>query len=185
MRPYLQWFIATGLAVWGLSALSGQLPSRVRLLLLFAIAFGLLIGWGAGVIADEIGARRSWPAAAITAVLTVAGLTNVAIAGYRQSVERARAIVAADPQQLTALRVLEGAINHDPELRQRYLEERARLEPEFGSYLMRRLLVFGRLPSPWPAVIWGAEIIAGAVAAVWMFLRRRPIDSPADPIPES
>ena len=185
MRANLKWLVATTLAVWGLSALTGQLPARVRLLLLFAIGFGLVAGWSAGVIADEFGVRRAWSKGAIAAALTILGLANVAFAAYRQSQETARETVSRDPQQLTALRVLEGAMQDDPALQRRYHEERARLQPDFGDYLTRRLLVFGYVPSPWPAVAWGAEVIAGAAAAVWMFLRRRPIDSPADPIPES
>jgi hypothetical protein len=171
MRSHLKWIAATGLAVWGLSALAGHLPSRVRLLLLLAIAFGLLTGWGAGVIADEFGVRRSRLGSVLTAVLTITGLANVATAAYRQSQEMARATVASDPQQLMALRVLEGAMKDDPELQQRYREEKARLQPDFGDYLTRRLLVFGHLSPPWPAVIWSAELLAGGVAAAWMFRR--------------
>ena len=171
MRANLKWLVATTLAVCGLSALTGQLPARIRLLLLFAIGFGLFAGWSAGVIADEFGVRRSWSKAAATAVLAVLGLANVAFAAYRQSQETARETVARDPQQLTALRVLEGAMKDDPTLQRRYQEERARLQPDFAGYLSRRLLVFGYVPSPWPAVIWGTEVIAGAAAAVWMFRR--------------
>ena len=67
MRATLKWLGATLLMVWGLSALGGQLPARVRLLLLFALGFGLLAGWAAGVIADEFTVRRSWSNAAILA----------------------------------------------------------------------------------------------------------------------
>lgn len=169
MPSTLKWLVATTLAVWGLSTLSGQLPPRIRLLLLFAIGFGLFAGWSAGVIADEFGVRRSWSKTATTAVLAVLGLANVAFAAYRQSQETARETVARDPQQLTALRVLEGAMKDDPTLQRRYQEERARLQPDFGDYLSRRLLVFGYVSSPWPAIVWGAEIIAGAAAAAGMF----------------
>lgn len=187
MRATLKWLVATTLAVWGFSALAGQLPARVRLLLLFAVGFGLLAGWSAGVLADEFAVQRSRRIAAITAALTMLGLANVAFAAYRHSQQSARETVARDPQQLTALRILEGAMKDDPALHVRYREERARLQPDFGDYLSRRLLVFGYVPSPWSAVIWGAEIVAGAAAAVWMLLRRRnqPVEHPAEPIPES
>jgi len=171
MHSHLRWLAATGLAVWGVSALAGHLPARVRLLLLFAIGFGLLAGWGSGVLADEFGVRRSRRGAAITAALAVAGLANVAVSAYRQSQEDARATIDRDPQQLTALRVLEGAMEDDPELRRRYHEERARLQPSFPGYLSRRLLAFGYVAPPWPAVIWSAEVLSGAAAAAWMFRR--------------
>jgi hypothetical protein len=187
MPRSLKWLAATTLMVWGLSTLAGHLPARVRLLLLFATAFGLLAGWGAGVIADEFEVRRSRRGAAITATLTILGLANVALAAYRQSQATARETVSRDPQQLTALRILEGAMKDDPVLQRRYREERARLQPDFGDYLTRRLLVFGHLPVPWPAVIWIAELLAGSIAAAWMFSRRAKAtsDSAPGPIPES
>jgi hypothetical protein len=187
MRATLKWLVATTLAIWGLSALAGHLPARFRLLLLFSIGFGLLAGWGARVIADEFEVRRSGRGAAITALLTILGLANVAWAAYRQSQATARETIARDPQQLTALRILEGAMKDDPALQRRYREERARLQPDFGDYLTRRLLVFGYVAPPWPIVIWSAELLAGSVAAAWMFRRRgrRTSDPAADPMPES
>lgn len=171
MRPFVMWSAATALAVWGLSALAGHLPPRFRLLLLFSIGFGLLTGWIAAELARGCGLRASrWSAGAMF-MLTVAGLVNQAWTAYRQVEAAARRIVAADSQQLLALQVLKSAIEDDPELRQRYLEERARLQPTFGDYLTERLTSVTRLRSPWPAVVWGLELCLGGAAAAWMFAR--------------
>ncbi|MFO1095838.1 MAG: hypothetical protein U0992_21410 [Planctomycetaceae bacterium] len=106
-------------------------------------------------------------------VLTAAsGLVNIAATGYRQTVAAAKKIREADPQQMLALRVLEGTMDADPVLQQRFHEERARLQPQFGDYLAVRLQRYGTFPAPWPAVAWSAELFFGGIAAGWMFWKR-------------
>ena len=188
MRPVLKWLAAAALAIWGLSALAGLLPPRARLILLFPAGFGLLAGWSARVIAEESGVRRSRRAAGGVLLLVVAGLANVAWTAYRQSADAARTAAAANPQQSMALRVLESAMADDPELQQRYQEERARLHPTFGDYLASRLLQIGHVAAPWPAVVWGSEVLLGSVAAAWMFLqdaRRQRSDASQDQLANS
>lgn len=171
MLPDLKWLFGSSLAVLGLSALVGHLPPRARLLLLLAIGFGLLAGWSCRVIAGEFSVPTSQGRAIIVLLLTITGLANVAWTAYRQMAAAARAITDSDPQQLMALRVLESAQADDAIMERRYREERARLQPTFGDYLADRLTGIGRPDEPWPAAIWGAEILLGGVAAAWMFRR--------------
>lgn len=171
MRNVAVWLLAGAVVVAGLSALIAAAPPRFRLILLTPVGLGLASGWGLGQLADELRVRRSSATAALTVMLTLAGLAHLALAGYRQVAAAARNNVARDPQQLLALRLLESAANDDPALRRRWDEERLRLEPRFRDYLAGRLLSFGWLPAPWPAVIWGAELLSGAAAAAWIFRR--------------
>jgi hypothetical protein len=176
MRPVLTWLAVVALVAWGLSVLTGHLPPRLRLLVLFSVAFGLLVGGAAGLLADEFGVRRVRRSSAALFLLTVAGLVNQTLTAYRQEQAAGRARAQADPQQMLALQFLQSAMADDPELKQRYLEERARLQPTFGDYLAQRWSRWGRMPAPWPAIIWGAELMLGGIAAVLMFRRPRALD---------
>jgi hypothetical protein len=178
MRSLLKWLAAAALAIGGLSALAGQLPPRIRLLGLFAIGFGLLSGGCAAALADGFEVRRSPLAAAAVCALTAAGFANIAWAGYRQTQAAAARAVAADAQQLLALRLLESTMDVDPVVQRRYREERARLQPGFHDYLARRLSRFGTPPAPWPEIESGLEVLLGAAAAAWIFLRKSWRQSP-------
>ena len=120
--------------------------------------------------------KTRWPAI-VGFGLTVAGLVNQTLISCRRLQTAARARVAEDPQQLLALPLLKDAARDDPVLRRRYLEERARLQPEFGDYLALRLSNVAWLPPPWPAVVWALETLLGGLAATLLF-RRRSIEAP-------
>ncbi len=168
MQRAVGWFLLGLLGVAAISGLAGHAPARVRLLLLFPLAFGLLVGSASGYLASGLELRRSVAAALISASLAVAGLVNVAWISYGELAAQARRAVQEDPQRLLALRLLESSDLRDPQNRRSYHELRASLQPTFGDYLASRLAgTFGWRPAPWPGLFWGCEVLFGGLAAGW------------------
>lgn len=168
MSRAVGWFLLGLAGVAVLSGLAGHAPARVRLLLLFPIAFGLLVGAGLGLVGHNLGLRRSVPVALIVNLLAVAGLANVARIAYGELAAHARRAVEQDPQRLLALRIMESTDLTDPRDRRSYHELRTALQPTFGDYLASRLTgTFGWRPAPWPELVWGGEVLLGGIAAAW------------------
>jgi hypothetical protein len=162
------WFLLGLVAVAALSGLAGHAPARVRLLLLFPIAFGLMVGAGLGLLAHHLELRRSVPASLIVALLAIAGLANVARIAYGELAAQARRAVEQGPQRLLALRILESTELGDPRDRRSYHELRTALQPKFGDYLASRLTgTFGWRPPPWPELVWASEVLIGGIVAAW------------------
>jgi hypothetical protein len=168
MERTVGWFLLVLLAVAATSGLAGHVPARVRLLLLFPVAFGLLVGSAAGYLAAGLELRGTVRTALLSGLLTVAGLANVARIAYGELAAQARRAVKEDPQRLLALRLLEAGDLRDSRIRQRYHELRAAVRPTFGDYLASRFAtMFGWESPPWPALIWGCEVLVAGVAAAW------------------
>jgi hypothetical protein len=172
MQRAVGWFLLVLLGVAALSGLAGHAPARVRLLLLFPVAFSLLVGSVAGYLACGLELRRSVGAALVSALLSVAGLVNVARIAYGELAAQARRAVQEDPQQLLALRLLESSDMRNQRNLRSYHELRTALQPTFGDYLASRLAgACGWRPAPWPELAWGSEVLIAGVAAAWMTWR--------------
>jgi hypothetical protein len=168
MQRAIGWFLLCLLGVAATSGLAGHAPARVRLLLLFPLAFGLLVGSAASCLAIGLELRRSIGAALVSALLTIAGLANVARIASGELAAQARRAVQEDPQQLLALRLLESSDMRDPRNLRSYHELRAALQPTFGDYLASRLAgTLGWRPTPWPELAWGCEVLVAGIAAAW------------------
>lgn len=183
MQRAAVWFVLGLLATAALSGLAGHAPARVRLLLLFPLAFGVLTGAVLSQFARALELRRPFVTALTAAIFTAAGLANVARIAYGELAAQARREVAEDPQRLLALQVLGLPEHQDPEGRRAYHLQRMALRPTFGDYFASRLIgVVGWRPTPWPEAVWGLEVLAGSAAAAWMAWRTlRPADSGPPP----
>jgi len=180
MQRALGWFLLCLLGVAAISGLAGHGPARIRLLLLFPVGFGLLVGSASGRLAQSFQVRPAGAAALTAAALTIAGLMNVAWLAYGELAAAARRAVQEDPQRLLALRVLESTDMSDPRNARSYQELRASLEPTFGDYLASRLAgTFGWRAAPWPELVWSGEVLMAAGAAAWatrrLVSRARPV----------
>lgn len=172
MMRVLVWLAVGVLGVASASALIAAGPERLRPILLMPAAFGALTGYGLRRLAMELRLNRRLLPAILAGLLTIGGLMNVARLSFDQLAAAARRNVAEDPRQLLGLRLLESDLaSGGAEARKRYQLARLRLSPAFDDYLTGRLLGFAWLPSPWPAAVWGAELLLAAMLAIRIVAR--------------
>lgn len=171
MSRILLWIVIGAAGVAAASALIAQGPERLRPIVLMPVLFGAATGFALGSLAAEWRLPRSKWLAVVAALLAVAGLVNVARLSFDKLAAAARRNVQEDPQQLIGLQLLQQDLEGDAGTRP-YELSRLRLRPQFQDYLMGRLLGIGWQPRPWPAVIWGIELLIAAGLAGWMMDRR-------------
>lgn len=176
-RPNLHTLQWVGIGLVGLTALvlaAAHTPGRIRLLGLFAVAFGCVCGWGLARVATALKVNAGRLTAAIIAgVLIAAAETGLTLESWRLYVVELRQIY--DPEASTEVVgkgqpfVPPSVLKKAREDRQRVLEEKSR----FATYVQHRVKNLGEWPSPWPIVFWAAEVLLGTAAGVAAFLASR------------
>ncbi|MBA3315929.1 MAG: hypothetical protein M3552_21575 [Planctomycetota bacterium] len=171
---------AAATIVFGLIAiilLAAAMPARVKLLGLFPVAFAALIGYVFGRVAMLAGLRRRGVLVPLTTIVVAAGLAGY----YTESFRRWRAEreqyyadhIGRQPGGKQILQRLQGnMLSADPLMRQFDDPYRSLLYPSFTEYLDQRvasLRIAGRnirVASPWPLVLFAAELMIGTVAGL-------------------
>lgn len=180
MPRLIVWFVLGAAVVGALARILGGGPERVRALLLFPLAFGLLAGTGLAFTAREFRIRPVWLVTVLSCLLVGGGLVLVAWEAYRELVVLAQARVREDAMQLWGLRLLEDQQAADPAFRRQFREQRMALDPQFDDYLMGRVSALGIWRPPWPMVIWVSEVLLATAAAGWLVQRVAAPDVRAD-----
>jgi hypothetical protein len=180
----------------GLTALTlaaAHAPGRIRLLGLFAVAFGAVCGWGLArgaayfavtVMPVDSSLKRkqrndnSRPSLALQAsimrlvivgVLIAAAETGLTLESWRLYVVELRKLY--DPEASTEAVgggqpfVPDSLLKQAREERQQVLVEKSR----FAAYLQHRVKELGDWSAPWPAVFWLGELLLGTAAGVVVF----------------
>lgn len=165
-------WLALGTVVEGaVASLLGSGPERIRALLLFPVGFGLLTGGGLAFAAREFGVRPRWLVTGLSCLVVAGGLIVVARSAYGELVALARDRVREDGKLVLGLRLLEDQAATDPAQLKSYLDLRMAVDPQFEDYLMGRVSALGIWRAPWPAVIWGAEVLLATGATGWLVWR--------------
>ena len=160
--PLLSWLAAVILILSAIGIVAAHVPTRVKLLGLFPVAVGWVMGAASGVFAKAM--RLS---VTPQIVLAVGVLTLVALAASAQQaflLDAASRAVSPREQQmaLNLMRQMErdsgGEVSAAPV---------ASATNEFRQYLARRVRQLGAWSSPWPELFWAIELLAGGVAAMW------------------
>ena len=160
--PLLSWLAAVILILSAIGIVAAHVPTRVKLLGLFPVAVGWVIGAASGVFAKAM--RLS---VTPQIVLAVGVLTLVALAASAQQaflLDAASRAVSPREQQmaLNLMRQMErdsgGEVSAAPV---------ASATDEFRQYLARRVRQLGAWSSPWPELFWAIELLAGGAAAMW------------------
>lgn len=171
MLRLIVWFLLGAVVVGAVSGMLGAGPERIRALLLFPVAFGLLTGAALAFAAWESGIRSRFQVTLLSCLLVSGGLLLVARQAYAELASLARARVREDSQRLVGLRLMKDDAERDPKYLKRYLEQRMATKPQFEDYLMGRVSALGIWRSPWPAVCWIVEVLLGTAAAGWLVWR--------------
>lgn len=175
----LQWLLLGAVLIAALTIVGVHAPAVVKKIGLFAIGYGLLVGWGLGYAARLTGWRTSRSVSGVLAfVVIAAGLVGLAFESYRQRSAAVQEWLRENPETMLAARMVEqGATPDDPRQRSRHQELqktiRRRIDPGFFDYLAFRLQLspLRTWPMPWPAVFWIAEVLLGGTAGAWLTVR--------------
>ena len=165
----LIWFFACVIAVTGLSIAAAHAPPRIRLIGLFSITFGLVVGWGIARLASQLQVEPGRRFTVVIAVLlSLCGL----IGSTWQTSRLDEALSLKSGKDALAARLIKEFERQD---KQSGSDNQKRSEvSEFQKYLSRRLQKLGTWTSPWPECFWAVELIAAATAAGWMSYQSLP-----------
>ena len=159
----LIWLSACLIAVTALSIAAANAPARIRLIGLFSVAFGLIVGWGVVRVASQLQAEPRRRVSVITAMLlTLCGL----IGSTWQSSRLDEARSTQSGNDALAARLIK-EFDQQEKVPGNGVQSRSEVTA-FQKYLSRRLKNLGNLTTPWPECFWAFELIAAAIAAGWM-----------------
>ncbi len=166
------WFTACVITVTALSIAAAHAPSRIRLIGLFSIAFGLVVGWGVIRLASQLQAE---PGRRFT-VFTAALLSLCGLIGSNWQTSRLDELHSMQSgKDALAARLIKEFERQD---NQSGINKPSRSEvTEFQKYLSRRLQNLGNWTSPWPECFWVTELIAATAAAGWMSNQSMPANA--------
>ena len=162
----LIWLSACLIAVTALSIAAAHAPSRIRLIGLFSMAFGLVVGWVIVRLASQLEAEPGRRFIVVTAMLlSLGGLIGSTWQTSRLA-ESSTGLSGKDALAARLIKELEQQSNAPGSENQRRSEVTG-----FQKYLLRRLQKLGNWTSPWPECFWVTELVAATIAAGWMSSR--------------
>lgn len=167
---WLTWLLMSVVATAALALIAAHAPARIRLLGLFYVAFGVLIGFGMTRLAHVLDAPVSkWGLALTAAVLTVLGLVGSTLETIR--LERAVQSEMTTKEKLQAELQTSGLpIGQDQagaKLSQGAIQWSVPAKTTLASYLTRRTRPLGSWKTPFPELFWSCEMVVAAIASAW------------------
>lgn len=157
-----------------LTALASVMPAGARKLVLFAVAFGMGIGWIVAVAARHFATPRRM-VLLLVPLLTIAGLSFVAQRTWRQYQALQRTADIENSQSPLPPPMLEAISANDPQTAEMLQRERSHDAPSFLQYLAVRTRPLGEWRDPWPALFWVGEVSLACVAGVYVAHRMLPV----------
>ena len=156
------WLAVCVIVVTGLSLAAAHAPPRIRLIFLFFLAFGLLVGWLIVIIAQKIDGRFSRrPVVILAAVFSFVGLAGSTVETVRLE-EFRRASLGKEGLAERFRDQLELQATGNP------VEEiDTSATMALRLHLSRRLRQLGHWGSPWTEGCWLVELAVAAVASAW------------------
>lgn len=178
---FIQWFVISLILMTALSLLAVHLPERLKLLLVYAVVYGLISGGTLTTLAVKFGLPTKKVLLLIIIGLTICGQTLVLYLSHQRYQEATLIRFQADQTAIVMERMF--ATNKppdEPEAREGYEQmlkqfqaakaERREKEQnllKISSYLKHRISPVANLTTPWPELFWLLELVLCCLAAVW------------------
>lgn len=191
----LLFLTGTVIAAGGLGIAAAHAPDWTRLLLLFSLGFGLVLGWVSASLANLLNVRIDSPRLAVIALTTLGGLLvtvyqTVALLPVPKpstAVHPITALVEAQQQQSAESQpeskpqvILEpidpAKVPPPPASMANFQLQRQESKPRFASriqFYLHYRIAKGSWPRPWPEMFFGVEVLLGMAGAVWMAIQCR------------
>lgn len=178
---FIQWFIVSLILITALSLLAVHLPDRLKLLLVYAVVYGLISGGALTTLAIKLGVPVKRTLIFSILCLTILGQSLILYLSHQRYQEATQRQFKADQTSIVIERMLRtGEPPEDPEDRKEYEQvveqfQKAKAERrekeqqllEISSYLQHRISLIAKLKSPWPQLFWLLELILCCLAAIW------------------
>ena len=167
----LTWISMSVIATAGLSLIAAHAPARIRLLGLFFVFFGMIVGWGVMLLASVLDV----PAPRFTMALTAALLTAAGIAGSTFETVRlermAQSRLTAKERLKLELEASGLPISPDQAAAASStgtVQLSLPVQTTLSSYLARRTRPLGAWKAPLPEFFWISELVLAMSASVWI-----------------
>ena len=178
---FIQWLVISLILMTALSLLAVHLPERLKLLLVYAIVYGLISGGILTTLAVKFGLPTKKTFLLTIIVLIISGQTLVLYLSHQRYQEATLKRFQADQTAIVMERMF--ATNKppdEPEAREGYEQmlkqfqaakaERREKEQnllKISSYLKHRISPVANLATPWPELFWLLELVLCSLAAIW------------------
>lgn len=157
--------ILLALSVVAATILFAHAPARIRLIGLFAVAYGAVVGYLAAQFAKRTGLPCSSMAVALTFLAILVGQIGVAVESYRL----AHRETLFTPEHAAANAMLSAAEPPENPRSRKLLEDmQATLGrgQNFSNYLGHRVAALGAWTRPWPEIFWVLEMLLASASGV-------------------
>jgi hypothetical protein len=174
---WFSWLLLFLLATAAISLVAVYLPSRVKMLGLFAVGHGLLSGWLAARLAEIFHLRvTKWAVTSAAVFLVIAaGQLGMAVESYRVFRTAEERALAANPKRAAALQMLQSLnLPDDGKSEKTVADVRKTIGANgtaFADYLQYRVSQIGIQSRRAAAVFWVVELVLGGAAGTWIFRR--------------
>ena len=161
MSLLVQWFFLSAVIAVGLGVLGGMLPSRVKLLGIFAVLQSLLLAF---VVANLhrsflLELRRPF-FFAVGVLIAIQSATSfwISFRDYTSSIEQQQ----KEDSNASSLAKIVRSENIDPKVQEEFQKAKDEKEAklQFPAYLKHRVSQLGDWSSPWPELFAGMEVLA-------------------------
>ena len=178
---FLSWLIIGLVLMTALSLLAVHLPERLKLILVYAVVYGLVAGAMLSTLAVKTGLTVTRGILLTIVILTIAGQGLVLYLSHQRYQAATLRQFKLDQTTLVIDRMFAtGEPPEDPQARKEYdqvLEQFQAAKKErqekkehllkISSYLEHRISPVAQLNAPWPLLFWLVELTLCCVAAVW------------------
>ncbi|MES2788406.1 MAG: hypothetical protein V4719_02210 [Planctomycetota bacterium] len=188
-RP-LAWLAGVVVGTALAAVLAVQLPDRAKLLGLFPLIWGGMVGLGYGWWAGECRLRVSRWIYLLAFLLLAAGEAGIVYQAWQRYQLELRQQFTRDPAAGMAKQAEQAPVETDNpeqlELRKQLLAEFERVRQRrrealgLSEFLQRRLRKLGNIPQPWPELFYAGEILLGSLAGLAALRFNRPRESQHD-----
>ncbi|MFK7776781.1 MAG: hypothetical protein QM501_01505 [Gimesia sp.] len=178
---FLQWLIVSGILITALSILAVHLPERLKLLLVYAIVYGLISGGVLTTLALKFGLPLKKTIILAIICLIISGQSLVLYLSHQRYQEATLKRFKADQTLFAIDRMFAtGEPPEDPKARKEYEQvlkqyQAAKLDRKekeqnlllISSYLQHRISSVANLKTPWPQLFWLVELLFCCISAIW------------------
>jgi|GEM_PF-2066410 len=178
---FIQWLIVALILMTALSLLAVHLPERLKLLLVYAIVYGLISGGVLTTLAVKFGVPNSKKLILTIVCLIIFGQSLVLSLSHQRYKEATLKQFKADQTSIVLDRMFSaGEPPEAPEARKQYEQfldqfqaakadrrEKEQRLLQISSYLQHRLSPVANLKTPWPHLFWFLELVLCCLSAIW------------------
>ena len=168
----VQWLVMSAVVLTAMALAAAHLPSRIKLLVLFTMAYGLLAAWMLAWLSRVTNVSRGRPMSIVSCLLIAATCVGMVFESHRLYAADKLRLRKQNPAALMGNQLLKSSeVPADVKESFRQAEQEQQQLRSFPGYLRYRVSSLGLWSHPWPALFWGFEVILASLTGGWLFGR--------------